>query len=392
MLQMGRHGENIRKRKDGRWEARLPQGHDSSGQTIYRYFYGKSYAEAKAKRNKALEESTVNRTNPKSDLRFGQLAQEWLDAKRGSVEESTYATYANLLDKHLLPQLGTTLLSFLNKQELDRFLLEKRFRGHLDGSGGLSDKSVSDIRAVLNMIIQYAQSRGIRSLTGIHLTAAAARQSKVQALTRQEQILLEEQLFSRSDPLHLGILLSLYAGLRIGEVCALQWGDFHFDNGTVAVNKTLLRIRNMGPETKTRTKLVIDNPKTQCSNRIIPLPEFLVPYFQEQRRAPEVYVPTGKQHFMEPRACLARYKRVLRLAGVQSYTFHTLRHTFATRCVENGVDIKSLSEIMGHSNVTVTMQRYVHPSMDLKREQMNKLAAVTIHGQSSSQPEPRVLG
>lgn len=150
---MGRHGENIRKRKDSRWEARLPQGHDSSGQTIYRYFYGKSYAEATAKRNKALEESTVNRTNPKSDLRFGQLAQEWLDAKRGSVEESTYATYANLLDKHLLPQLGTTLLSFLNKQELDRFLLEKRFRGHLDGSGGPSDKSVSDIRAVLNMII-----------------------------------------------------------------------------------------------------------------------------------------------------------------------------------------------------------------------------------------------
>lgn len=103
--------------------------------------------------DKALEESTVNRTNPKSDLRFGQLAQEWLDAKRGSVEESTYVTYANLLDKHLLPQLGTTLLSFLNKQELDRFLLEKRFRGHLDGSGGPSDKSVSDIRAVLNMII-----------------------------------------------------------------------------------------------------------------------------------------------------------------------------------------------------------------------------------------------
>ena len=203
---------------------------------------------------------------------------------------------------------------------------------------------------------------------------------------------MEDQLFSRPDPLHLGILLSLYAGLRIGEVCALQWGDFHFDNGTVAVNKTLLRIRNMAPGAKCRTKLVIDKPKTQCSNRIIPLPEFLVPYLLAQRQGPEVYVLTGKRHFMEPRVCLERYKRVLRLAGVQPYTFHTLRHTFATRCVENGVDIKSLSEIMGHSNVTVTMQRYVHPSMDLKREQMNKLSSMAIRGQSSSQEEHRMLG
>ena len=136
MLQMGRHGENIRKRKDGRWEARLPQGHNSSGQTIYRYFYGKSYLEAKAKRNKALEGVSVNQAIPKNDLRFGQLAQEWLDAKRGTVKESTYATYANLLDKHLLPKLGTALLSSLTKQELDRFLLENAPGGAWTAAAG----------------------------------------------------------------------------------------------------------------------------------------------------------------------------------------------------------------------------------------------------------------
>lgn len=389
---MGRHGENIRKRKDGRWEARLPQGHTPSGKTVYRYFYGKSYLEAKAKRNEALETPLVKEADETGELLFGQLAREWLDAKRGTIKESTHATYANLLDKHLLPQLGPIPMSALTGEKLDRFLLEKRTRGRLDGSGGLSGKSVSDMRAVLNMILQYARSWGVQNLTGIRLAAAAARQPKVQALTRQEQGLLESQLFSKPDPLHLGILLSLYAGLRIGEVCALQWGDFRFDNGTVTVNKTLLRIRDMAPGAKNRTKLVIDKPKTQCSNRVIPLPEFLLPYLQAQRREPEAYLLTGKRCFMEPRVCLERYKRVLRLSGVRPYTFHTLRHTFATRCVENGVDIKSLSEIMGHSNVTVTMQRYVHPSMDLKREQMNKLATVTIRGQSSSQPEPRMLG
>ena len=118
---------------------------------------------------------------------------------------------------------------------------------------------------------------------------------------------------------------------------------------------------------------MINKPKTANSIRIVPLPEFIINYLQTMKQSPEIYVITGTIFFMEPRTCLDKYKKVLKNAGINDYTFHALRHTFATRCVEMGFDIKSLSEILGHANINVTLQRYVHPSMEMKRRQMNRL-------------------
>lgn len=131
--------------------------------------------------------------------------------------------------------------------------------------------------------------------------------------------------------------------------------------------------------------MVVSTPKTSCSLRTIPLPEPVFQFFMQNRRQDEVYVATGTGQYMEPRALLARYKRLLRRAGVSDHTFHTLRHTFATRCVECGVDIKSLSEIMGHSDVKITLQRYVHPSMDTKKVQINKLPCFSVASKSRDQ-------
>ncbi len=168
----------------------------------------------------------------------------------------------------------------------------------------------------------------------------------------------------------------------------MQWNDFDCKNGTVCISRTVSRIAVTGGQTAAKTKVVIGTPKTDCSIRTIPLPATVFQYFMQRRRNGDCYLVTGTEKYMEPRVCLARYKRFLHRAGVSDHTFHTLRHTFATRCVENGVDVKSLSEIMGHADVRITMQRYVHPSMDTKKAQVNKLPCFQISGQNSGQVHP----
>lgn len=372
---MGRHGENIRKRKDGRWEARFIVGYDCSGKAKYRYIYGKSYLEAKEKKRVASEAMYTN--VPVIDgvcenISFRQVVQEWLVQHRSNVKESTYAHYVNVVEKQILPVLGDCYISSLDKNQLQYFLKIKLANGRLDGAGGLSPKTVSDMRSILAQIFNYAQEKCYIS-AAISLPSISVKKSQINVLTKNEQKKLEKVLFGNTEPICLGILISLYAGLRIGEVCALQWRDFNFEEGTIHINKTVIRINDSDPDACTKTKILIQKPKTPCAVRTIPLPLFLVDYFRQQQRASNIYLLTGTEKFFEPRSCLKKYKRILKKAGLNDYTFHMLRHTFATRCIENDFDIKCLSEIMGHSSVSITMQRYVHPSMDLKRQQMNRL-------------------
>ena len=386
---MGRHGENIHKRKDGRWEARLITGYGADGKAIYRYLYGKSYLEVKEKRNSLLaKQHTISNSKSVQALArttFEKLAREWLTTKRGAVKESTYAHYSNIVEKQFLPELGELNITAITAERLELFLRGKLQSGKVDGSGGLSNKTVSDLRAVLNLILQFGQMQGLSQLASVRIPSVANQTPAIQTFTKQEQMKLENVLFSEPKPLHLGILIALYAGLRIGEVCALQWKDYSRENGTVSVSKTIIRIRDLDEDTPANTKILIDKPKTQCSIRTIPLPEFILAFLEANERYGDAYLLTGTAQFMEPRVCLAQYKKVLKKAGIPDHNFHALRHTFATRCVEESFDVKSLSEIMGHSNVSITMQRYVHPSLERKREQMNKLSPLSIHSQNCSQ-------
>lgn len=372
---MGRHGENIRKRQDGRWEARFIVSYDYNGKAKYRYIYGKSYRDVKEKKKTALSIINMNVSVAKESnekKQFRHVTQEWLAKQKSSVKESTYAQYLNVAEKQILPVLGDFFIDELDSSQMEDFFEMKLSGGRLDGTGGLSEKTVADMRSILMQIFSFAQKKGyINAVAG--LPRISVRPSSISVLSHNEQRKLENVLFTTSEPTCLGILVALYAGLRIGEVCALQWGDFNFEENSVHVCKTLIRIRNDSSEIHAKTKVVIQKPKTQCSIRTIPLPVFLADYFRERQEEPGAYLLTGTKKYLEPRVCLKKYKRMLKLAGLKDYSFHTLRHTFATRCVENNFDIKSLSEIMGHSSVNITMQRYVHPSMDLKRQQMNRL-------------------
>lgn len=382
---MGRHGENIRKRTDGRWEARYIQYYDSKGKAVYRYIYGKTYAEVKQKRKTAMsQESNVSQTSiGTSKLTFRQLAEEWLIVKRAQVKQSTYANYVNMLNNHIYPRLGNVYVSSLTTQTLEKFLQSKLLHGRLDGKGGLSGKTVSDLSSILKLILQYAKRNGYFCPTDLNFSAPSVHPPQIDILQKEECEKLVQIVLKENKRVHLGILIALYGGLRIGEVCALQWKDFNFAEGTVNISKTVIRITNTEKNAAKKTKILVDKPKTECANRIIPLPKDILLFLEKEKKAPETFVLTGNNHCMEPRVCLENYKKILKRADIRSHTFHALRHTFATRCIELGFDVKTLSEIMGHSNISITMQRYVHPSMEQKKAQMNKLSLSNIHGQNS---------
>ena len=328
-----------------------------------------------SKRNNHSKQCAIRKNRFRNGLTFSRVAQDWLLTRRDIVKPSTYALYSGAISKHILPALGNIRIDQISNEQLEFFFRNKLSHGRLDGTGGLSAKSVSDLRGVIKLILEYAYDQALLD-RHITLPKIGGYTPAIETFSHAEQALLESKLFAAEEPFALGIILSLYGGLRIGEVCALTWDDIHFDVGTVAVQKTLIRIQDTSPNAPRKTKLILETPKTPCSNRVIPLPEFVLAHLRAKRGLPGTYVLSGTLHFVEPRCCLGKYKRFLKSAGVADHTYHALRHTFATRCIENNVDVKSLSEIMGHASVTITMQRYVHPSMDLKRAQINKLTPI----------------
>lgn len=318
------------------------------------------------------QKAVIGTKLPQSGATFEQVASQWIIAKKPLVKPSTYAVYSGILHNHLLPELGPLEISSASSWDLQSYFAVKLRSGRRDGRGALAPKTVADIRVVLGLILGYAQELGLCTAVGGYVIPIYPVQ-RTQVLTRTDQKLLEQFLLENTGPFETGVLLALYSGVRIGELCALQWKDLSLEEGTVRVEKTLLRIRNMEPGAFTKTRILLQRPKTPCSERTIPLPEDILRCCLPQKRQPEDYILTGNNRYMEPRACLKRYKKILTSADIGDYTFHALRHTFATRCVENGFDIKSLSEIMGHASVKITMQRYVHPTMEMKRQQMNRL-------------------
>lgn len=380
---MGRHGENIRKRKDGRWEARIIAGYDMNNKPRYYSIYGKTYAEVKEKRIEWLRKVDLTKPLPLNQntphkLTVTQLTEEWLRSKQDMVKESTYAHYMRVIRNHIIPELGDYYISTLTTDIIDSYLRKKLHTGNLETGGALSPKTVSDIRSVILQILEYARIRKYPCDVDNHIFCPRSGTNRIKVFSLEEQRMFEKLLYYNMSSFKLGMLVTLYSGLRIGEICALQWKDIYIKEGTLHISKTIIRIQDTDPFSSKKTKLMITHPKTDTSYRIIPLPSFILKLLDDNKQPPEYYLLTNTLHPLEPRSCLDKYKRLLRVAGLKPYTFHTLRHTFATRCIENGFDAKSLSEILGHASVSTTLQRYVHPSLDLKRAQMERLEILTI--------------
>lgn len=370
---MPRRGENIRKRKDGRWEGRYIKGYDSKNQKAkYASVYGKTYAETKQKLNEAKYKSSmgVAYVDVKNKL-FGEIISNWFNAQKINLKPSSIIKYESLIENHIFPELGHRKLRELNSDLFYAFLESQRMNGNKKNGGMLSASSLQTMLYILNASIKYAASKNMVAYFSIRLTGSGKETVPVQILEQHEEDALDKFLSTHISRRNLGIMLSLYCGLRIGEVCALQWTDIDTKNAVLYVRRTVQRITDSSG--KSKTKIHVGSPKSKSSVRAIPIPSFLVPiiFMLEQEDPPDAYVLTGSiDRPLEPRTFQYYFAQILNISGIEKLNYHTLRHTFATNCIALGFDIKSLSEILGHSNVSITLNKYVHPSMQQKRLQM----------------------
>ena len=372
---MPKKGENIYKRKDGRWEGRYIHHRDAVGKAKYGYIYGKTYTDVKKillqKKHDALYHTTIE--NPQNVL-YAELLHRWLLAAKLHIKESSYARYVQLINTHIQPHLGIYRLSQLTTQTVEQFVEHLCFYGRLDGNGGLAPKTVIDILSIVKSSLEYAQYQNIPVTCNLKKLTVKNKEKEMRVLSPTEQELLVKTLLSEMDRYKFGVLLCLYTGIRIGELCALQWADFDLHSATFCIHKTIQRIRNTDDKSGAKTKVIITTPKSQCSIRQIPLPPFLLPIALRFQAAPETFILTGcADRFVEPRTMQNKFRAYIQQSGIAIANFHSLRHTFATRCIEVAFDLKSLSEILGHANVNITLNRYVHSSLDLKRANMNRL-------------------
>ena len=377
---MSRRGENIFKRKDGRWEARVPE-YKINGEKVYRSIYGRCYTEVKQKKEEYYSSASRDKlSKPLKSTTFADIADYWLTTIKGTIKESSFTRYHRNVHSYLNPAIRNLTLSEINSNVICQLKDELLESGGKRGDG-LSEKTVSDLLSTLKMILMYAEEQGYPVMNAELIRNPKKKKREVNVIPSGVISRLEEILLSSDDRISLGILLTLHTGIRNGELCGLRWGDFDFSSGTIRISRTVERIRDLSPLAEHKTKIVITEPKTESSKREIPLPKTLCLYLRSHSGATDEYLLTGMDKPSEPHTLYVRYERFLRRNGFESYTFHAIRHTFATRGIASGFDAKSLSEILGHSDVTTTLRCYVHPSMEEKRNQMETLFNAEIRGQ-----------
>lgn len=365
---MGRKGESIFLRNDGRYEARYIKGYDALKKAKYGFVYAKSYQEAKKKRNIMVlgySNNVVKSVDVNADL-FNQAIDMWLIHIKSRVKESTYSLYVQIVDKHIRPKFGKYKITEITNQVLEEYINEKLDGGRVDKKGGLSNKTVIDIVRVIKQILKYH---------GIVLNVSTIKKNlkNVEIFNINEVITIKNNTEYSDDRLLFGIYICLYTGMRIGEICALKNGDIDYYNGLISIKNTLIRIKNNDYDNSKKTKIIISKPKSVKSIRTIPLSDIMCERLKSFSGNKDDYFLTNSKRIMEPRCYYNFYRGNLEKWNIPYKKFHALRHTFATKCIESGFDVKALSEILGHANINITLNLYVHPTIEQKRKYMNLL-------------------
>ena len=281
---------------------------------------------------KVLEKMGERRKYVRRDATVGRLSAIFLEDMEGSVKPSTLACYRRNIQCHILPALGECVAAELTAAEINDYIQRLQ-----------EDYSPKLVREVGGLLLRIVGMAGVGY--GEDVTLPKVRQKAVEVFTEPELKQMGQVILRRPDRTGVGVLLTAYTGLRLGELCGLQWQDV--DGGG--------------------TCLTVQPPKTENSERWIPIPKEMLRMLKPETKQPDSYLLTGGEIVPDPRAMQYRYKALLERCGVRYRNFHCLRHSYATRCVERGVDVKSVSELLGHADVRTTLRLYVHSSMDYKR-------------------------
>lgn len=376
---MARHGENIRKRKDGRWEGRYPVYSEKKERRVYCSVYGRTYDEVREKLTikknlvkghpETVERADSQKIHILKSISFSEAAQDWLEQVRKKRKLSTYIKYNLIYQNHIKKIFGDVTLFEITDSIVKERLPES-----------LSYSVYKSIYCVLNQILKFVSVRHSLTVSSLKRPCLRVCNKPVKVLSKREQKQLISILYHETDLFKMAVLFVLFTGLRLGEVCALKWEDIDLENKILTVNRTVQRLYNEGHQTK--TILMETMPKSIHSVREIPLSVPIMNLLIEFHNDKE-YVFGGDKP-MEPRTMQYHFKKILEEAKLSDTNFHILRHTFSTNCIEDGMDVKSLSEMLGHSDVQITLNRYVHPSLDTKRQYMDKLSVFygQIHGRT----------
>ncbi len=304
------------------------------------------------------------------------LLTEWLEVyQKEHIKTRTYSRYQGLITMHIVPMLGNRSISELGRRDIQEFLAQQRKDGNMRNGDKLSATSTNMMLSVLNLAFEYARDMEyIEENPCIRVRRTKAEARKVEAFMVEEQRAIEQEITKSNDRRLHGILMCLYTGLRIGELLGLTWDDIDFDRGLMQITKTVYREKDENG----MWQLCVDTPKTRSSDRIIPLPEYIAKMLlQDKESAATPYVVENKKgERMSIRSYQYMFEKTLERAGVRKLNFHALRHTFATRAIECGMDIKTVADIMGHQNASITLNRYAHCMLDHKIEMMQKLPRI----------------
>lgn len=367
---MARRARNIYKRKDGRWEGRYIKER-INGKAKYAAVYAKTYTEVKEKLEKAKKAQKKKQISVCKAGSVTDIGHNWLAEVSVDLKESSIVKYEDLLRCYIYPGLGTTDLSDITNDQLMNFTTDLKKNGGRSAQG-LSGSTVSEVISVIAGLRGYALRHGYSVTFSTDCVSIRQKRNDIRFFSIEEEERLVAWLLSHMDETALGVYTALFTGIRIGELCAMTWDYIDMEAKTMRIGRTMQRIRSNTASGK-KTEVKIFEPKSAHSLRTIPLPNCLIPLFRSHY-VPGAYLLTGKpDKFVEPRIMHNRFKKILDSCDIKDASFHACRHSFATRCIELGFDVKSLSEILGHSNVAFTMNRYVHPSMAHKAENMNML-------------------
>lgn len=290
----------------------------------------------------------------------------WKADKKNYVKKSTFSAYVLLIENHLLPSFGNQYE--IQEADVQTFVLQKL-------EAGLSQKTIKDILIVLKMVLKFGAKNKWIVYEPFEIQYPTIRESQhIEVLSRTHQKKIMNYIQEHFTFRNLGVLICLSSGMRIGEICALTWEDIDTDNGVISVNRTIQRIYVIEEGTR-KTELILDTPKTKNSIREIPMNRDLIRLIKPIKKIvnPSFFVLTNDAKPTEPRTYRSFYKNLMRYLEIPEIKFHGLRHSFATRCIESNCDYKTVSVLLGHSNISTTLNLYVHPNMEQKKKAIEQM-------------------
>ena len=370
---MSRKGENIYKRKDGRWEARYIISHDEKGHARYKSVYDKSYTGVKKKRQEALLKlsGTDYEDQPKAGT-VESVSNEWIRDCAHKWKESTKCRYREKLDIYVIPHFGKRELSDISTAEVESFISLIQTKG-MPGREPVSAGTARSVLTVLKQIRLHALKMDHQVRFNPECIIVRSQRADITVFSENEEKRLVAELSSDTDETDAGFLTCLFTGIRVGELCALNCDNIDLEEGVIRIRATMQRLPDHSGGKK-KTKVMIDKPKSECSIRDIPINKELMEVLRRFYK-PGAFLLTGdKERYVEPKTMENRFKSILKKCGLKSAGVHSTRHTFASRCIERGMDPKTLSEILGHANVATTLNTYVHSNRKTKEDGINMLS------------------